>query len=50
MKDTSKDLNICPFKTEHPDMLIGLLRVEKQVSTDTDAYQSPYSQNTESWD
>ncbi len=44
-----KLVNICPFRREHPEMLIGIPE-NKLPDSSTDSKQSEYSANTESWD
>lgn len=42
-------LPICPFKTEHPDMLIGIpVRYEAEDTVPANA--SEFAADTESWD
>lgn len=50
---TSSDtfnLNLCPFKAEIPEMLIGSPVKSEYSDQQADSKQSEYSQNTETWD
>ena len=48
--DDRYNVNLCPFRNDIPEMLIGIERQTASPDRSTDSRQSEYSQNTETWD